>query len=165
MKFLLTFKSLFKNIFIIFVVSSCGGGSSSDSVQTDNLIVNISLNGLNNSSASYEKQIIEVTSNIPQCMFNIALDNAYGYKIHHVITEDNKNFSFRNPIIYEESMDFKLLPYEFNMVDLARKELLGEDLLFTKCGWIYQYNAIPNNKDNQLTNYYMKKTYEHFYGE
>ena len=66
---------------------------------------------------------------------------------------------------YKESMDFKLLPYEFNMVDLARKELLGEDLLFTKCGWIYQYNAIPNNKDNQLTNYYMKKTYEHFYGE
>ena len=48
---------------------------------------------------------------------------------------------------------------------MARKELLGEDLLFTKVGWIYQYNAIPNNKDNQLTNYFMKKTYEHFYGE
>ena len=24
---------------------------------------------------------------------------------------------------------------------------------------------IPNNKDNQLTNHFMKKTYEHFYGE
>ena len=41
----------------------------------------------------------------------------------------------------------------------------GDDLLFTKVGWIYQYNAIPNNKDNQLTNHFMKKTYEHFYGE
>ena len=45
------------------------------------------------------------------------------------------------------------------------KEILADDLLFTKVGWIYQYNAIPNNKDNQLTNYFMKKTYEHFYGE
>jgi len=60
---------------------------------------------------------------------------------------------------------FKLLPYEFNMNDMHRKELLAEDLLFTKCGWIYQYNAIPNNKNNQLTNHFMKKTYEHFYGE
>ncbi|MFL2715475.1 MAG: hypothetical protein ACJ0FR_05250 [Gammaproteobacteria bacterium] len=41
-------------------------------------------------------------------MFNIAINNTDGYKIHHVITQDNKNFSFRNPIIYEESMDFKL---------------------------------------------------------
>ena len=41
MKFLLTFKSLFKKILIIFIVSSCGGGGSSDLVQKDNLIVNI----------------------------------------------------------------------------------------------------------------------------
>jgi hypothetical protein len=51
------------------------------------------------------------------------------------------------------------------MNDMNRKELYGDDLLFTEVGWIYQYNAIPNNKDNQLTNYFMKKTYEHFYGE
>ena len=46
-----------------------------------------------------------------------------------------------------------------------RKEILHDDLLFTKVGWIYQYNAIPNNKENKLTNYFMKKTYEQFYGE
>ena len=51
------------------------------------------------------------------------------------------------------------------MNDMNRKEILADDLLFTKIGWIYQYNAIPNNKDNQLTNYFMKRTYEHFYGE
>ena len=50
------------------------------------------------------------------------------------------------------------------MNDMTRKELLGDDLLFTKVGWIYQYNAIPNNKDNQLTNYFMEKTYKYFYG-
>ena len=48
---------------------------------------------------------------------------------------------------------------------MNRKEILGDDLLFTKIGWIYQYNAIPNNKDNQLTNHFMEKTYKHFYGE
>ena len=70
-----------------------------------------------------------------------------------------------NMLIHQMGIDFKLLPYEFNMNDMARKEILGDDLLFTKIGWIYQYNAIPNNKDNELTNYFMKKTYEHFYGE
>ena len=70
-----------------------------------------------------------------------------------------------NMLTHKHNIDLKLLPYEFNMCDMARKEILGDDLLFTKIGWIYQYNAIPNNKDNQLTNHFMKKTYEHFYGE
>ena len=70
-----------------------------------------------------------------------------------------------NMLIHQRGIDLKLLPYEFNMNDMTRKEILGEDFLFTKIGWIYQYNAIPNNKDNQLTNSFMKKTYEHFYGE
>ena len=58
-----------------------------------------------------------------------------------------------------------MLPYEFNMCDMPRKEILDDDLLFTKLGWIYQFNCIPNNIDNQYTNYFMKKTYEHFYGD
>jgi hypothetical protein len=70
-----------------------------------------------------------------------------------------------NFLIHKENIEFKLLPYEFNMCDMARKEILGNDLLFTKLGWIYQFNCIPNNKDNQLTNHFMKKTYEHFYGD
>ena len=70
-----------------------------------------------------------------------------------------------NMLTHLHKIDLKLLPYEFNMNDMARKEILGDDLLFTKIGWIYQYNAIPNNKDNQLTNYFMKKTYNHLYGE
>ena len=70
-----------------------------------------------------------------------------------------------NMLVNKLGIDFKLLPYEFNMNDMFRKEILADDLLFTKVGWIYQYNAIPNNKDNQLTNHFMKKTYEHFYGE
>ena len=70
-----------------------------------------------------------------------------------------------NMLINKLGIDFKLLPYEFNMNDMARKEILHDDLLFTKVGWVYQYNAIPNNVENKLTNHFMKKTYEHFHGE
>jgi hypothetical protein len=35
----------------------------------------------------------------------------------------------------------KLLPYEFNMQDMMRLEVLGEDMLHTKYGWIYHFNA------------------------
>ena len=66
-------------------------------------------------------------------------------------------------LVHRNEIDLKLLPYEFNMNDMNRKEILHNDLLFTKCGWVYQYNAIPNNTDNQITNHFMKKTYEHFY--
>ena len=70
-----------------------------------------------------------------------------------------------NMLVHRNKIDMKLLPYEFNMNDMNRKEILADDMLFTKCGWIYQYNAIPNNKENKLTNYFMEKTYKHFYGE
>lgn len=35
----------------------------------------------------------------------------------------------------------KFLPYEYNMQDLLRSELLGGDFLFTKYGWIYHFNC------------------------
>ena len=68
-----------------------------------------------------------------------------------------------NFLIHEHNVDFKLLPYEYNMCDLFRKEVLHDDLLFTKLGWIYQYNGIPNNQEDKLTYHWMKKTYEHLY--
>ena len=70
-----------------------------------------------------------------------------------------------NLFIHKNNIDFKLLPYEFNMTALFQKEILDEELTFTKCGWIYQYSQIPDNWDNKKTLYWMKKTYEHFYGK
>ena len=64
-----------------------------------------------------------------------------------------------------KNIDLKLLPYEFNMCDLVRKEILDDELTMTKVGWIYHYNAIPNNHEAELTLHFMKKTYEHLYGE
>jgi len=68
-----------------------------------------------------------------------------------------------NFFMHKEKIDFKLLSYKFNMQDMFLKEILDEDLLFTKLGWIYHYNAIPNNHDSSLTYYWMKKTYEELY--
>ena len=70
-----------------------------------------------------------------------------------------------NFLLNIHDIDVKLLPYEFNMTDLVRKEILDEGLTFTKIGWVYHYCAIPNNHNQEATLYWMKKTYEHFYGE
>jgi len=70
-----------------------------------------------------------------------------------------------NFLIEKHCVDFKWLPYEFNMCDMTRKELFTDDLLFTKWGWIYHYNSIPNNKEDKLTYYWMDKTYKYLYGE
>ena len=69
-----------------------------------------------------------------------------------------------NYLTHIEGIDYKKLPYEYNMCDMFRKELLNDEMTFTKCGWIYQYNSIPNNKEDKLTLHWMKKTYEHLYG-
>jgi hypothetical protein len=68
-----------------------------------------------------------------------------------------------NFFVHKEKVDLKLLSYKFNMQDMARKEILTEDLLFTKLGWVYHYNAIPNNQNSEKTLYWMKKTYDFFY--
>jgi len=70
-----------------------------------------------------------------------------------------------NFLLRKHNIDLKLLPWEFSMSDMARKEILDDDMTFTKCGWIYQYNAIPDNHDARRTADWMKKTYEYFYGE
>lgn len=68
-----------------------------------------------------------------------------------------------NILVERENIELKLLPYEYNMIDLTRKEILTDDLLFTKLGWIYQFNSIPNNVNDTLTFHWMKKTYEYLY--
>ena len=66
-----------------------------------------------------------------------------------------------------KNVDMKLLPYEFNMVDLYRKEVLDNELTMTNVGWVYHYNAIPPEFKQQTgdVEYWMKKTYNYLYGE
>ena len=63
-------------------------------------------------------------------------------------------------------VEMKILPYQYCMVDLFLKEILNEELTFTNVmPGIYQFNSIPDNHDAGKTLYWMKKTYEHFYGK
>ena len=58
----------------------------------------------------------------------------------------------------------KFLHYQYCMADLARKEILDDQLTFTKVlKGIYQFNAIPDNVNAEKTMYWMKRTYEELY--
>jgi len=70
-----------------------------------------------------------------------------------------------NYMIQQENVDYKQLPYEWNMQDMARFEVLDQDLTFTKIGWLYHFNAIPNNHNGQWTNHFMQLTYNTLYGD
>ena len=96
--------------------------------------------------------------------------NFYFQNRDNLVTMQNTFFvgSDQTPINFLldiNEISCKLLPYEFNMVDMSRKEILDEQLTMTKVGWIYHYNAIPNNNNGVLTNYWMEKTYKYLYGE
>ena len=69
-----------------------------------------------------------------------------------------------NFLLNQNNIDVKLLSYEFNMQDMPRKEILDNDLTMTRLGWIYHYNGIPNNQDDQATYYWMKKTHDYLFG-
>jgi lipopolysaccharide biosynthesis glycosyltransferase len=74
-----------------------------------------------------------------------------------------------NFFVHGNQIDFQMLPYEWNMQDLTRREILGFDMLFTKFGWVYHFNAIPSDykpdRNSNTTPVYqwMKYTYEKLY--
>ena len=70
-----------------------------------------------------------------------------------------------NFLTHTLGIDYKRLPYEFNMCDMFRKELLDNDMTLAEMGWIYQYNSIPNNIDDRLTFHWMERTYKHLWGK
>jgi hypothetical protein len=54
--------------------------------------------------------------------------------------------------------DIGLLPYQFNMTDMIRKNILY-NLEYLEIKGLYHFNAIPNNQSGL----WMKKTYEELY--
>lgn len=65
-----------------------------------------------------------------------------------------------NLVTNELGVDIKILPYQFNMQDLNRKNAL-DNLLFTRVAGIYHFNAIEGGPD--ASNHWLEKTYKHFY--
>ena len=69
-----------------------------------------------------------------------------------------------NYIVNLSGTDMKFLHYQYCMADLARKEILDDEMTFTKVlKGIYQFNAIPDNAGAKKTMYWMKRTYEELY--
>ena len=99
---------IFFNIFIIFFLYSCGGGGSSGVEEAQNNLVSINLTGLKSPSYSYENQTINISSNISECRFRAALKDEVFHQLHHVNTEDNKKFTFRNPISLKSTENFQV---------------------------------------------------------
>ena len=66
-----------------------------------------------------------------------------------------------NLITNQLGVDVKLLPYQYNMQDLNRKNAL-ENMLFTKLAGVYHFNAIHGGPE--ATNHWLTKTYNHLYG-
>ena len=67
-----------------------------------------------------------------------------------------------NFMLKRHNVSRKLLPYEFNMSCMLKKEILGEDMLHTKLGWVSHYNGLPEKEKS--VPYWMEKTYKYLYG-
>ena len=66
------------------------------------------------------------------------------------------NFNLR-----QQNVDVKLLGYKYNMGCMLKKEILANDMLFTKLGWIYHFNGLPD-KDKSVP-FWMEKTFKYLY--
>ena len=67
-----------------------------------------------------------------------------------------------NFMLRKHEIDVKLLPYKYNMTCMLKKEILGDDHLYTKLGWIYHFNGLPDKDKNVPL--FMRKAYNYLYG-
>ena len=76
-----------------------------------------------------------------------------------------------NFLLVENNIDVKILPDCYNLVDLYRKNLLyldsnnwwSDELHFLEAGWVYHFNAIPQNRMNRQVDYWMERTYKELF--
>lgn len=81
----------------------------------------------------------------------VSIQNTYG------VGHDQPVFNFF--VNRDLSDGYKILGYEWNMQDLNRSELLGDDLLFTKYGYVCHFNAGIKPTPGA----WMEKTYHKLY--
>ena len=70
-----------------------------------------------------------------------------------------------------QNLPMTILPACYNLQDLSRKNLLyfhesqwwSDELHFLKNGWIYHFNAIPQNSMGRDANYWIERTYRELY--
>ena len=142
--------SLYK-FYVLFFIVSCSGGGSSGEIGVENNTANISISGFKTPSSSYENQIIEISSNIAECTYEISLNNQDIYKIHHLKTDDNKQFFFRNPLIYSQSEIFQLRVSTISNLSCPSAE---KNFNFQVDRHPTQYELFPNNVNDLKKDFY-----------
>lgn len=95
-------------------------------------------------------------------LFKNILDFYLSYKDNISKIQNKFNIGTDSPIFnflaHKNKTEINILPYEWNMQDMSRKEIISPSALdFTKIGWIYQFNFIQNRE------YWMEKTYKYLY--
>ena len=137
-------------VFILFFTSTCSNSGSSDmNINFPSLSINVS--GLESPSVSYQKQILDVTSNNSNCNFEISLLNSDFHNIHFVKTSDNRKFEFRNPIINSNQENFIL---KVSSIQDADCPMAVNELNLSVVKYPTKYNLIPENIDKLKTNFY-----------
>ena len=137
-------------VFILFFTSTCSNSGSSDmNINFPSLSINVS--GLESPSVSYQKQILDVTSNNSNCSFEISLLNSDFHNIHFVKTSDNRKFEFRNPIINSNQENFIL---KVSSIQNADCPMEVNELNLSVVKYPTKYNLIPENIDKLKTNFY-----------
>ena len=66
-----------------------------------------------------------------------------------------------NFMLRKHDIGLKLLPYKYNMTCMPKKEILGDDHLYTKLGWVYHFNGLPDK--NKSVPHFMEKAYNYLY--
>ena len=74
-----------------------------------------------------------------------------------------------NYLAQQNNIDITYMSESYNLQDLFRKNLLHipnyswfqDELIFLEAGWIYHFNAIPQN--DRHVNYWMERTYKELY--
>ena len=131
------------SIFCVFFLIACGGGSTSNPNE-DNF--EIFVTGLNLSGFSFDKQNISLSSDNNNCRYRVNNDD-----LIHLSSTNNRDFSFRNPIIYSNSENFDLF---LSTIPTGNCMSASKIISITVNKFPTQYDAFPANIPDLSTNYY-----------
>ena len=133
------------SILCLFFLTACGGGSSSSpEIITSDFEIFIS--GLDVDGFSYGQQSISISSTDTNCSYSINGDD-----LIHLSDNDGKNFSFRNPIIYESSKEFNFVVSTIPKIDCRSASKIFS---ITVNKFPTEFDAYPANISDLSTNFY-----------
>jgi len=135
------------SIFLVFLVAACGGGGGSSSTsEVNNNSLEIFISGLNTNGLSFESQNISLSSSNNSCRYLVQNED-----LIHLETLDSRNFSFRNPILYEGSRSYEI---NFITIPASNCPLASKKVSMIVNKSPTQFEVIPENIQNLATEYY-----------